>query len=190
MHEHGATTNNPGGTFCCEPRVWLENGIVPIEYTDGTATAAPLDPYFTETLDRLWRAVLHDPADQAAYRRYEPLLWPGERTQTFVARLSPGAFRRFLAAAGVDWRTPPRELTCDHVACHREYLFAADEWDMSQQERLRAWVTMALVARVEGQARWPVLAAPWAPGGGRVAAGRWPRPRTLPWEDGDGDAAR
>ena len=172
MHENGATTNNRGGVICCEPRVWLENGVFPVEYADATGPTAPLDAYFTETLDRLWRAVLSDPADQAAYRRYEPLLWPGERAQTFIARLSPDALRRFLAAAGDDWRTPPREPTCDHVACHREYLFAADEWDMSQQ------------------ARWPALAAPGAPSGRRVAARRWPRPRTLPWEDGDGDAAR
>lgn len=165
MHENGATTDNRGGAICCEPRVWLENGIFPVEYTDGAGSVAPLDPYFVETLDLLWRAVLREPADRAAYRRYEPLLWSGELAQAFVARLSSGALRRFLAAAGVDWRTPPREPTCDHVACHREYLFAADEWDMSPQERLRAWVTMALAARVDGQARWSALAAPGAPGG-------------------------
>ena len=190
MHENGATTDDRGGAICCEPRVWLENGIFPVEYIDGAGPAAPLDPHFVEMLDQLWRAVLREPTERTAYRRYEPLLWPGELARAFVDRLSTGALRRFLDAAGVDWQTPPREPTCDHGACHREYLFATDEWSLPPRERLRAWVTMALTARIDGQSRWPALAAPGAPGGGRAAAGRWPRPRPLPWVAGDGDAAQ
>lgn len=191
MRANGAISGDAGKPICCEPKSWLDNGIFPIEYTDVQATGDPPDPCFMETIERLWRAILAEPAAREAYRRYQPLPGLEEAIYSFVDRLSPGALRRFLSAAGVDWQSPPVEPTCEHDACHEEWLSTVGEWALPPRQRLRVWTFAALGARVESQARWPVLTAPvLAASGGRLPLRRWPRPRPLPWEDDDGNAGR
>ncbi len=174
-----------GGSVWCEPNVWIVNGIFPVEDTDSAETATGIDPYFAEVIERLWRAVLRDPSDQAAYRRYECLPWVEDDARAFVARLSLDALKRLMSAGEVDWRTPPVAPTCNHVACQQEYLLVADEWCLPPSGRLWAWVAMALVARVKGEARWSALAAPQAAtADGRPVARRWPQPRPVSWDEG------
>lgn len=191
MNHNGTTPDMPEETGCCEPRDWLETGIFPVEYTDTGGPDTELDPDFTLVIDRLWRAVLADPDAQAAYRRYEPLPWAEITVELFVNTLSYGALKRFLTAARANWHASPVQPTCDHIACHETWLETLDALHLPPKVRLQQWVTMALAERVDGQSRWPALTASApATGNGRSAPRRWPRPRPLPWEDGDSDAGR
>jgi hypothetical protein len=185
MHDNGTTSDGSAGAICCEPKTWLDNGIFPVEYADASTVGTP-DLYFVKTIELLWRAVLVTPADQEAYRHYRRVPEAQDRANAFIGQLTPGALRLFLTSAGVVWRTRPKRPTCHHASCHEEWRKTTDEWALPR--RLQTWVWVALTERVEGQICWPVLERPVLEAHGDWSTRRWPRPRPLPWEDGDGYA--
>jgi hypothetical protein len=167
-------------------------GIFPVEWAgSGDADASPErapGPDFTAVIEGLWRHLLADRGAREAFRRYEFALPEDDRAvEAYLNTLSGGAQERFLAAAGGDWWSPPPWPTCAHAGCCIPWFDALADWRQPVRERAWRWLVDALRNRVRTQSAWPgprgtaPRGRPWL-----TAPGRWPYPRPLPWEAGDG----
>jgi hypothetical protein len=180
------------GVVCWTPPLWLELGIFPIEWGAPVTAHAGSSPVpaseFAVVIEGLWRHPLADRSAREAFRRDEfALPEDSHAVEGYLHALSGGAQKRFLAAAGVDWWSPPRWPTCAHAGCCVTWFDALAGWRRPVRDRVWRWLVEALRKRVLVQSVWPrpqgivSPSQPWLTRPIHV-----PYPRLLPWEAGDG----